>query len=250
MGKGRLWVAVGVMLLWACARPATSGAPTDRAHARNLRHFVADWHRIPDGQAPSDWVDLHEDGADHAWLYDGGWRIQRVDGTPHLLVPKANTTVTEPLSFRRYNGGAFGVYGQLPARYCVVLEGRSLGGAARFNGYGELACQVFYLTPTSYVEVLQTDEAFFIWQADNAPPMQGSGWTQVARVPHPAKVGEWVRFGAEVDTQAGTIVALLDDQPVATASPSLMAQGREPKLTLRATGNKEEWRVVEIRELP
>lgn len=250
MGMRRLWVGLGTLVLWACARPATSGAPAEDVHARDRRQFVADWRRIPDGQAPSDWVDLQEDGHDYPWLYDGGWQVRRRDGVPHLLVPKANTRLPEPLSFRRYNGAAFGINGELPSHYRVVLEGRSLGGATRFNGYGELACQVFYLTPTSYVEVLQTDESFFIWQADAAAPMQGAGWQMVAKVPHPVRVGEWVRFGAEVDTKAGSIVALLDDVPVATASPSLMAQGREPRLTLRATGNQEEWRVVEIHELP
>lgn len=246
MGRG--WLLLGIAVLWACSRPATSGNPPEGA--RDLRHFVADWRRVPDGHAPSDWVDLQEDGHDYPWLYDGGWQVRRDNDVPHLLVPNANTTMPEPLSFRRFNGGAFGVAGRLPDRYRVVLEGRSLGGAERFNGYGELAGQVFYLTPTSYVEVLQTDENFYIWQADNAPPMQGAGWQQVAKVPHPVKVGEWVRFGAEVDTRKGRIVALLNDRPVATASPSLMAQGREPKLTVRATGNREEWRVVEIHELP
>lgn len=251
MNMGRLLVVAGLAVLWACSRPATSGGPSPESmRPRDARHFVADWSRVPDGQTPSDWVDVQEDGHDHPWLYDGGWQVRRVDGVPRLVVPNANTQLQEPLSFRRYNGAAFGAGGQLPERYRVVLEGRSLGGAARFNGYGELASQVFYLTPTSYVEVLQTDQNLFIWQADNAPPMQGSGWQQLARVPNPVKEGDWVRFGAEVDTRAGTVVALLDGQPVASASPSLMAQGRAPRLTLRATGNREEWRVVELHELP
>lgn len=249
MGMGRLAMALGFMAIWSCSRPEASGGP-DRLRPRDVRHFVADWRRVPDGRDPSDWVDVQEDGHDAPWLYDGGWHVRRQDGIPHLVVPVANTALPEPLTFRRYNGGAFGVSGNLPDRYRVVLEGRSLGGAVRFGGYGELASQVFYLSPVSYVEVLQTDEALFIWQADKAPPMQGEGWQQLARVPNPVRPGEWVRFGAEVDTRSGTIVALLDDVPVATARPSLMRPDAEPRLTLRATGNREEWRAVEIHELP
>lgn len=253
MIKGRLLVVAGLAVLWACSRPQSPVDPTGAAASakpRELRSFVADWRRVPDGQPPSDWIDVTEDGHMEPWLYDGGWQVRRVDGVPRLMVPNANTLMPEPLTFRRYNGAAFGAGGQLPDRYRVVFEGRSLGGAVRFNGYGELASQVFYLTPKSYVEVLQTDENFFIWQADNAPPMQGSGWQQLARVPNPVRIGDWVRFGAEVDTKAGTITALLNDQPVATARPSLMAHGLRPRLTLRATGNQEEWRMVEIHELP
>lgn len=247
-----LVVVLGLGILGACARPATSGIPSfsERMRPRVVRQYVADWSRVPEGRAPSNWVDLQEDGHDYPWLYNGGWQIRRRNGVPHLVVPFANARMAEPLSFRRFNGRTFGIAGRLPDRYQVVLEGRSMGGAVRFNGYGELACQVFYLNPTHYVEVLQTDEHLYIWQANNAFPMQGAGWESLAKIPNPVKVGDWVRFGATVDTKAGTIVATLKDQPVATASPSLMQQGREPKLTLRATGNKEEWRVVEIRELP
>lgn len=253
MAFGRLAVVVGIAVIWACSRPATSGgpvAPEQRQPPSDLRKFVADWARVPDGKAPADWVDVQDDDdAQFSWIYDGEWHVRR-DGLPRLVVPNANTALPEPLTFRRYDGGAFGRSGELPERYRVILEGRSLGGAARFNGYGELASQVFYLSPVSYVEVLQTDNAFSFWQADNAPPMQGAGWQQLGKVPNRVRQGEWVRFGAEVDTRAGTLTAFLGDRAVATMSPSLMASGAEPKLTLRATGNRAEWRVVEIHELP
>ncbi len=255
MGMARLLLAAGIAVLWACSRPVNpvdpaGAAAKTKAKAGGQARYVADWGRMPSGLPPADWIDVVEDGHSYPWLYDGGWQVRRVGNSASLVVPLANVRMAEPLSFRRYDGDAFGAEGSLPERYRVVLEGRSMGGAQRFNGYGELASQVFYLTPKSYVEVLQTDTDFFIWQADNAAPMQGSGWKQLAKVPNAVKIGDWVRFGAEVDTVAGTVVALLNDRPVATASPSLMALGYKPRLTLRATGNREEWRVVEIHELP
>jgi hypothetical protein len=138
----------------------------------------------------------------------------------------------------------------MPPRYQVQVEGRSLGGSMRFNGFGELAVQVVYMSPTNYVEVLHTDQALYVWEAKDAPPMQGRGWHQLARIPHAVKTGTWIRFGAEVDRNAGTLTAYLDGHVVARVRSGLIAANRPTGLTLRATGNREQWRSLEIRQQP
>ncbi|MOA29547.1 hypothetical protein D3C78_1505680 [compost metagenome] len=106
------------------------------------------------------------------------------------------------------------------------------------------------MSPVTYVEVLQTHGHLFLWEAKDAPPMQGKGWKQLAKVPNPTRVGKWVHFGAEVDRHTGRITALLDGKPVASATSSLIRAEQPARFTLRATGNKEEWRDLEVRELP
>ncbi len=251
-GRRRI-VGVGALTalsLLACNKEI-SAPPSRAAEASpgSARGYRSAWASLPAGAEPAEFVDVRSEGQRAPWLYGGGWRIGRYGREVVYEVPLALRQPAEPLTFRRYRGEVFGADGALPRRYRVEAEARSLGGSARFGGYGELAMQVHYVTPTTYVEVLQTDDALLMWEAVNAPPMQGSGWTQLARVAHGAKVGQWVRFGAEVDRDRGTITALLDGKPVATARAGLL-QGPGPgRLTLRATGNREEWRWVEVTEL-
>lgn len=214
------------------------------------RAYRSDWRGVPAGQAPPEFIDVQRDGHQRSWLYDGGWRVSHGGGEALLEVPFALTEPREPLTFRRYAGSAFGPDGALPTRYRVEAEARSLGGSLRFAGYGELAIQAFYLDPENYVEVLQTDQALLLWQAQDAPPMQGRGWKQLGRLAHPVKVGTWIRLGAEVDRASGEFVGLLDGRVVLRARPSLLKPDAPARLTIRATGNKEEWRSLEIIELP
>ncbi|MFN3432231.1 MAG: hypothetical protein ACK46X_20060 [Candidatus Sericytochromatia bacterium] len=218
--------------------------------AAAMRAFRADWAAVAEGAPPPHFVDVRREGHSQSWLYDGGWRIARRDGRAILEVPFALTVPREPLSFRRYTGTAFGPNGALPARYRIEAEARSLGGSTRFGGYGEVAIQAFYVSPVTYVEVLQTDKHLYLWEAREAPPMQGKGWRQIAKVDRPARVGEWVRFGAEVDRRAGTITALIDGKAVATGRSGVISGAGPAAFTIRATGNKEEWRSLEVRELP
>jgi hypothetical protein len=172
--------------------------------------------------------------------------VSRRGGEAVLEVPFALTTPAEPLSFRRYDGSAFGAGGVLPERYRIEAEGRSLGGSRRFGGYGELAIEAFYVSPTTYVEVLQTNRDLCVWEARDAPPMQGRGWKLLGKVAHPVAVGAWVRFGCEIDRRAGTLTSLLDGKPVGTVRSGLLTGRDTARFTLRATGNKEEWRWVTV----
>lgn len=248
----RMLGAWGLGLIWlgACQSPEAS-APGRAAESglETGREYRSRWSDAEVGREPREWVDVKEDGYRYAWLYGGDWRIARVGSEWVYEVPRAKRVPAEPLTFRRYRGEAFGENGALPRRYRAEAEGRSLGGAVRFGGYGELAMQVFYLSPTTYVEVLKTDSAVLIWEAVDAAPMQGRGWRQLARVPQGAGIGTWVRLGAEVDRERGTITALLDGKPVATARSDLLLREGPAWLTLRATGNREEWRWVEVVEL-
>ena len=219
------------------------------AQASSGRVYRSDWGRLPSGTEPPEFVDVRMDGHGASWLYGGGWRISRGAGGTVYEVPLPLRNPPEPLTFRRFRGDTFGPNGALPRRYRLEAEGRSLGGSTRFGGYGELAIQVHYRSPTTYVEVLQTDSALVVWEALNAPPMQGQGWTELARIPHRVPIGGWVRFGVEVDRDRGTITALLDGKPVATARSALLSGSAAGGFTLRATGNREEWRRVEVREI-
>lgn len=242
----------GLIVLGLLACDRSEAYPPSRAAEASPsaeRMYRSDWGRLPAGSEPSEFVDVRAEGQTYPWLYGGAWRIGKYGRETVYEVPQALRKPAEPLTFRRYRGEAFGPDGALPPRYRVEAEARSMGGSMRFNGYGEVAMQVFYVSPTRYVEVLQTDEALLMWEADNAAPMQGSGWTQLARVPRGAKVGQWVRFGAEVDRERGTITALLDGKPVATARSGMLKGPGPARLTLRATGNREEWRWVEVKEL-
>jgi|GEM_PF-2547419 len=249
MGRAGGW-ALGALLLLACNQseaypPSRTAGSTPEVG----RQYRSNWSSLPVGTEPEEFIDVRREGHQASWLYGGGWRIARYGRETVYEVPKALRQPEEPLTFRRYRGEVFGPNGDLPRKYRVEAEARSLGGAVRFNGYGELAMQVYYVSPTTYVEVLQTNEALLIWEAVNAPPMQGSGWTPIARVARGARVGQWITFGAEVDRDSGTITALLDGKPVATGRSRLLKGSGPGRLTLRATGNREEWRWVAIQEL-
>lgn len=251
LGVGLAGVLAGLCLA-SCdqseANPPSQAA--EEAQAKGVgRAYRSAWGRVATGLEPPEFVDVRAEGHQQSWLYGGGWRIARRGVESVYEVSQALRQPAEPLTFRRYRGEAFGPNGALPRRYRVEAEARSLGGSARFNGYGEVAMQVHYVSPTTYVEVLQTDEAFLVWEAVDAPPMQGKGWRQLARVARGARIGQWVRLGAEVNRDAGTITALLDGQPVATVESSLIQRPGPGWLTLRATGNREEWRWVVISEL-
>lgn len=246
--EGRQGVFLAAFALLACNKP--EAYPQGRAaEASPGASYRSDWKGLPAGSEPREFVDVRSDGHQASWLYGGAWRIAHYGKETVYEVPQALRKPSEPLTFRRYRGEAFGPDGALPRRYRVEAEGRSMGGAVRFNGYGELAMQVHYVSPTTYVEVLQTDEAFLIWEAVEAPPMQGTGWRQLARLGRGAAIGEWVRFGAEVDRDAGTITALRGGVPVAVARSELLRRSGPGAFTLRATGNREEWKWVEVREL-
>lgn len=234
----------------AAAHASASAATPVAVAAAQPRTLRLSWADAPEGQPPAQLVDVRRDGHSHPWLYDGGWRVAKSGGAAVLSVPFALTEPREPLSFRRYDGTAFGPGGALPMRYRIEAEARSLGGSTRFNGYGEVAVQVAYFSPVSYVEVLQTDQHLMLWEARNAPPMQGKGWRQLAKIPNATSVGDWVRFGAEVDRHSGRITAYLDGKPVGRAQSSMLSAGQTPRFTLRATGNKEEWRWVTVTALP
>lgn len=229
-------------------RSRAPGAPL-AAPPPGRRSYLSDWRDVPAGHAPPELIDIRADGHTRTWLYDGGWRIAHREGGAVLEVPFALRSPSEPLSFRRWTGTTFGPDGALPRRFRVEAEGRSLGGSTRFNGYGELAIQAFYLDPENYVEVLHTDRALLLWQAKDAPPMQGRGWRQLGRHEHPAKTGDWLRFGAEIDRDSGEVLAWLDGRVVLRARASLIAADAPARLTIRATGNKEEWRRLSIVEL-
>ncbi|MFP5504513.1 MAG: hypothetical protein ACLGIN_18665 [Candidatus Sericytochromatia bacterium] len=257
----RSWIGLGLApLMVACpqgdgAQPPPEAPPAVAVQvaggaAQAPGAYRSDWRAVPEGEPPGEFRDVRRDGHRQSWLYDGGWRITHRTGSPVLEVPFALREPREPLSFQRYVGSAFGPDGALPVRYRIEAEARSLGESARFRGYGELAIQALYLSPVSYVEVLQTDEHLFIWEARNAPPMQGQGWKALAKGPHSAKVGQWLTFGAEVDRERGTIRALLDGRVVAEAKSRLITPEAEARFTLRATGNREEWRWVRVDALP
>lgn len=244
-----LWPLLPAAVL-SCAPDFSGDAPqaaiAPAALAAGERGYRSDWSGVPEGRAPAEFVHV---AGPHAWLYDGGWRIERQGGRAVLAVPFAKTVPPEPLSFRRYAGDAFGPDGSLPVRYRIEAEATSLGGSMRFGGYGELAIQACYLSPVRYVEVLQTDRELVIWEATDAPPGTGKGWKALARVPHPVAVGDWVRFGAEVDRARGTFTALLDGEPVATARSGLISEAAPARFTIRATGNREAWRWVTARKV-
>lgn len=247
---GAIWGLACLLGVWGCNQQEA----VPEGHAAEVagpsgRVYRSDWQRLEAGSEPSEFVDVRQDGHRWPWLYGGDWRIAHGAWGTVYEVPRALRSPPEPLTFRRYRGEAFGPNGALPRRFRLEAEGRSLGGSTRFGGYGELAVQVHYLSPTTYVEVLQTDTALVIWEARNAAPMQGKGWTELARVPHRAPLGAWVRFGAEVDRDEGTITALLDGKAVARAQTALLHGPAAGAFTLRATGNREEWKRVEVREL-
>lgn len=249
MSGWRGWGMAVVVLILACDKPeAVAPGRAAEASAQPARGYRSDWSRLSAGSEPPEFVDVRSDGHAFSWLYPGGWRVAPYGRDVVYEVPRPLRRPAEPLTFRRYRGTAFGPNGALPRRYRIEAEGRSMGGAVRFGGYGELAIQVHYQSPVTYVEVLQTDQALLMWEAVEAPPMQGQGWTQLARVAHGARIGQWVVFGAEVDRDAGTITALLDGKPVATARSSLLRGPGPGGFALRATGNREEWRWVSVRE--
>lgn len=236
---------LAMLAVLACQDPEARPAPDPIG---SPGRFEASWHGLPPGTRPREFALVSS--PDYPWLYDGGWQITHpASGPPVLEVPCARVDLAEPLTFLRYRGTAFGRPGTLPPRYRLRATARSMGGARRFAGFGEVAIQVAYFSPVSYVEVLQTDRDFMIWQADGAAPMQGAGWQLLASTPHAMRIGDWFSFEAVIDRAAGTVEAQASASAHILASSSLLARAPAPGLTLRATGNREQFRSLTLEEL-
>lgn len=237
-----------VILLVSCARLDGIAAPKPKVTPApprvEPRCYRTEWQKVEPGKEPSDFRDVLEEGYPFPWLYAGEWEVDAA-GCYRLLEP--NVRMEEPLSFRRYCGKAFGPNGLLPSRYRVEARGRSLGGARRFNGYGELAIQVYFIDPTHYVEVLQTDQHLRVWLADGAQPGSGDGWHLLANFEHPVTAGRWITFGAVVNIPLRTITPLLDGKALGTVEVPFL-RPIPHGLTIRATGNREDWAWLRIEE--
>lgn len=246
MGRKIGWLAI---LLVSCTNIDGSThpikPPAPPVVRQEIGRYHSQWEQLKPGECPLEFTDVRLEGHSFPWLYDGNWQIIEEKGKCLLRVPNALTAPEEPLTFRRYIGNAFGPLGLLPLRYRVEAKGRSLGGAKRFNGFGELAIQVFYLDPTHYVEVLHTDQHLRVWLADGAEPGSGEGWFLLGQVDHPTPIGTWITFGAEVDIPAGTVRLLLDGKIVGIIDVPYLDPVPH-SLTLRATGNREDWAWLKI----
>lgn len=222
---------------------AATSAPT--------RAYRSDWSTIAPGREPPEWVDVRPESGTYPWLYAGDWAVRRSPGglSLYAVAPYVGNH-PEPLTFRRFAGTQFGPDGQLPRRFRVEAEARSTGGASRFGGVGELAIQTFYVDPTHYLEIMQVDREFRAWWADGAEPQQDRGWKLLGSWKRPYRAGEWIRFGAEMDLESGTMVPFCDDRRLGTLSIPERLRNHAPRLTIRATGNGEEWRWIAIEALP
>jgi hypothetical protein len=242
MNRQFFWI---LLFLVACGRAeGSSRFPKTPLPVRPPRDaYLSEWEHLTPGAEPSEFEDVSRHYT-YPWLYAGEWEITRSG----FGVTDAMTELEEPLTFRRYRGNAFGKNGRLPSCYRVEAKGRSLGGARRFNGFGELAIQVYFLDPTHYVEVLQTDKDLCLWLADGAQPGSGNGWQLLARLGNPTPIGDWVCLGAEVDIPKKQVTVLLDGKPLEAVNVSFL-RPLPHGLTLRATGNMEEWSWLSIRNL-
>ncbi|HBN07664.1 MAG TPA: hypothetical protein DD435_03105 [Cyanobacteria bacterium UBA8530] len=242
MNRQFFWILLFVV---ACGRaegsPRSPQPPLPTMPPRDV--YLSEWDHLSPGTEPSEFVDESLHYA-YPWLYAGEWAITRSG----FAVTEAMTDQEEPLTFRRYRGDAFSPGGLLPLHYRVEAKGRSLGGARRFSGFGELAIQVYYLDPTHYLEVLQTNDHLCLWLADGAQPGSGNGWRLLVRLDNPTPVGDWVCLGAEVDIPKNQVTVLLDGFPLGTVKLAFL-RPRPHGLTLRATGNREEWAWLSIRNL-
>lgn len=232
--------------------PATAApdpAPTATAPPRtwNQQGYRSDWTNIPAGQLPLDYVTAQQEGFNHPWMYEANWQI-RQGGEGPILAAITTSRAFEPLSFLRYRGRAFGADGALPSRYRIDAEARSLGGANRYQGYGELALLAFYIDPTHYIEAVQNDEQLSLWEANDAEPNDSTGWRQLATYTRGAQIGEWVTFGVGIDLAQGRAWLISNGQPVASATSDLL-RGSTGRFALRATGNRLEWRWITVQPL-
>lgn len=253
-----LMTPLGILLalLAAAAATTTAGKPAGMIAAATTATTIgtayrSDWANVAAGREPPEWVDVSPGDKTYAWLYPGDWAIRRSPGEPDRYgVSPYTGSHPEPLTFRRFAGSAFGPDGTLPRRFRIDAEARSTGGASRFGGVGELSIQTLYVDPTHYLEIMQVDKEFRVWWADGAEPQKGEGWKQLGSWKRPYRIGEWMQLGAEMDLDRGVMVPVCDGRKLGEIPIPPELRGVKPRLTIRATGNGEEWRRITIEPLP
>ncbi len=210
--------------------------------------YVSSWETHPAGVEPAEWRDVSSGAPRYPWLYAGDWAIARPPGeAPHYAVSAYTGDHPEPLTFRRFAGSVFGPDGVLPKRFRFDAVARSTGGSRRFGGVGELAVQALYVDPTHYLEIMQVDTHFKVWWADGAEPQQSKGWRLLGQWARPYRIGEWLTFGADVDLDGGKLGVWIDGRKAGEVDIPAAMRKVSPRLTIRATGNGEEWRSIAIR---
>lgn len=127
------------------------------------------------------------------------------------------------MSFRRYDGNAFGTQdGLAPSHYRVDAVVSAFAPAGRGpddipgSPVGALGIVPYYLDTTHYLLMVATPTDAELWTVDGLRP--GDEWDAATYrkwlydLPTPLKVGDEVRWGADVDTKAQTIGIYLDGQ--------------------------------------
>lgn len=185
------------------------------------------------GSHPSSWVDPNDEGYAYSWMPRVPWRITSLNGSKQFVHDGLNTRAV--LNFRRYRGGALGGNGTLPNRYFAEVRVTPVRSYT-YSPTGDQGTQVFYLSPTSYVEVLIKPTLFEVWQANNAQPFTSAGWSRlyVMGTSTAANQSRWL--GADIDLGAGTITAYLDRVRRTTVRASLLTP-RTHYFALRGAGN-------------
>ncbi|MBU6428224.1 MAG: hypothetical protein KGR26_04390, partial [Cyanobacteria bacterium REEB65] len=143
-------------------------------------------------------------------FFMGQWAID------HGALQQEDLPASAGMSFRRYDGSAFGSAGGLaPSHYRVETEVSAFApsghGPADIPGspVGALGIIPYFRDTTHYTLLVATPTDAELWMVDGLRP--GDEWDAATyrrwlyELPSPLHVGDNVRWGADIDTKAQTI---------------------------------------------
>jgi hypothetical protein len=199
--------------------------------------YINDFSAVPVDKAPLDFVDVTQDGPTPDWVYRGDWHgAQDELGQPVLLQDQIRPETG--VSFLRYTGDALGLPGgKMPPSYYAEVVVRPLESPFNYPPTGDQGTPFYYLSPTTYLEVVIKPTLLEIWEANGAAPHTTQGWHRLWYEELQTNAGDKRRVGALIDVPTGTFTAYLDGKAQGQVQSALL-KPQEAYVALRAIGNK------------
>jgi len=235
----------------ATKTPVVRSTPKAKATAKRAAPAYQDnWNTLPIGGTPDDWLDPERDGFHYSWLYAGNWHIVASPNNPAIHFYEQSQQLPQPaLSFRRYDGMAFGQNnGLLPPDYHMDVTFRPIASKYFYAPVGEAAVQVYYLDPTHYIEIDVRNTQLLIWEDDGGFPGQSDNWILYWTTALRTRPSQDRRVGADVDTVHHLLTVFVEGRAVKTLNLPFISN-RPHWVALRAAGQWIDYENVSIQQL-
>lgn len=185
------------------------------------------------GGAPTDFIDPRDEGYSYSWMPAVRWFVVDRDGSKQFL--HDGLASRSYLSFRRYNGTAFGANGLLPNRYSASVDVTPYQ-AGSYGPTGDQGTQFYYLDPTHYFELLVKPTLLEVWVANGAEPFTSANWQRLYYTSATTSGGQKRKLAVDVDTSTRTVRCWFDGQ-LKTTQTHAMITTQPHYFALRGAGN-------------